>query len=659
MPRSIAVTTLTTLTTLLSLSLGCDDAIVANGVGEPVVVTIGVDGGDVELQNGDVTFTLSVPALALAEETELTLQQVDIQGIDGEAAVRFSPDGLTFVRAALLTFEPAPSGDVVVGLAFTEGDTDAELVFTTPTADGVSMPIEHFSDAAAVDAEAARQLLGEEDGDAAAAVDLRESIALGLGETLRRVVEPAAEGSASTTERWRFAVFQLDQWHADVLRAAVGDLPGSIRDPETLDAAFERVTEVVDVAGLNLLSQLQEPRCQEPGDEIGSLEDWIRVPFGLVADLNGRGVAAAFAAPCVFVELTVDGDETLQATDTEVVLDLNLQLVFDGNRREPMDFTLYSLDATGATGPEEFTSRDGRAPGLVFTRPPAGPTRPRAVTITVNVATGDTQLGTLLQPPPFVFVAAEAMTATATATPSTISQPGGTSEVCVTVDASGEVVADFSMRVTTSGPGSIPGGELTTPGNQLCATFTAPTPLPQTNATATVDASVTVDGAVMLASVEIGVEAAGLVGSTLSGTMSVEGTVSSTGEVDNFSGFLRVEIAPDDTVTILDGTGSALNNTVLCDRFGVVFTDGPGLVRYVDPFPATDFIRANSIFAFKDLGLDCLVVVQITTITLEDGQVVNGAGGTNGTGRLAAITFDGTFVADGITTVVTGSLLPE
>ena len=110
-------------------------------------------------------------------------------------------------------------------------------------------------------------------------------------------------------------LFELDELLANGSRTllaftsfyAIFCLPGSIRDPETLDAAFERVTEVVDVAGLNLLSQLQEPRCQEPGDEIGSLEDWIRVPFGLVADLNGRGVAAAFAAPCVVVELTVDG----------------------------------------------------------------------------------------------------------------------------------------------------------------------------------------------------------------------------------------------------------------------------------------------------------------------------------------------------------------
>ena len=167
----------------LSLSLGCDAAIVANGAGERVVATIGIDGGDIELNNGDVRCTLSVPALSLSEDTEITLQQVDIQGIDGEAAVRFSPDGLKFARAGLLTFEPAPIGDVVVGLAFSEGDTDADLVFTTPTDDGMSMPIEHFSHAAAVDAEAARQLLGEEDGDAATAVDVKESIALGLGES--------------------------------------------------------------------------------------------------------------------------------------------------------------------------------------------------------------------------------------------------------------------------------------------------------------------------------------------------------------------------------------------------------------------------------------------------------------------------------------------
>lgn len=148
------------------------------------------------------------------------------------------------------------------------------------------------------------------------------------------------------------------------------------------------------------------------------------------------------------------------------------------------------------------------------------------------------------------------------------------------------------------------------------------------------------------------------VGSTLSGTIRIVGTVNSTGEVDNFSGFVRLRIAPDDNVTILDGTASALNKTFLCNSFpGVVFTDGPGSVRYLVPFPGRFPIGTFGAFLFKEPGLGCLVNVGIQSLTLADGRRISS--GTNGTGKLAAINVSGTFLINGVTTVITGDLLPE
>src|SRR6188768_972476 len=90
----------------------------ATAIGEPAVATLGVDGGDVVLEGVGGAMTLTIPELALATDTEITLQEVDVAGVEGERAVRFSPDGLVFARAALLAFAPAPAGDVIVGLAF-------------------------------------------------------------------------------------------------------------------------------------------------------------------------------------------------------------------------------------------------------------------------------------------------------------------------------------------------------------------------------------------------------------------------------------------------------------------------------------------------------------------------------------------------------------
>lgn len=112
--------------------------------------TIGPDGGTVAVTRGTTTFTLTVPAGALAAATEITLTPVTrLTGLPlsgTAAAVRFAPEGLAFATPATLRIDGAPRGTLV---GFDATSTGASFDVLRARRDGrrAEIAVEHFSTA--------------------------------------------------------------------------------------------------------------------------------------------------------------------------------------------------------------------------------------------------------------------------------------------------------------------------------------------------------------------------------------------------------------------------------------------------------------------------------------------------------------------------------
>lgn len=150
------------LITVIALASGCS----ADGTGpggelppdEEVSAMVYSTGGSLTTTGSNgVRYTLTVPAAAIQDSVRITMTPVAAtEGVLAEAGlqagVQFAPDGLTFVRPAILTIEFPPGASIAGAAAFhASGDgADPNLVPGGAENRTVSIPLSHFSTAGVV-----------------------------------------------------------------------------------------------------------------------------------------------------------------------------------------------------------------------------------------------------------------------------------------------------------------------------------------------------------------------------------------------------------------------------------------------------------------------------------------------------------------------------
>lgn len=128
------------------LLVGCGDggSHSARDAGSPEATLIGAQGGIVAA--GDITLT--IPAGALATDTEITLKVVPKYAEALVAVGQFGPDGLVFAKPATLAIKAASTlapADHTLVIGLDEGGTFTPVDGSTSQNDVVSAPIEHFT----------------------------------------------------------------------------------------------------------------------------------------------------------------------------------------------------------------------------------------------------------------------------------------------------------------------------------------------------------------------------------------------------------------------------------------------------------------------------------------------------------------------------------
>ncbi|MEO1036766.1 MAG: PKD domain-containing protein [Pseudomonadota bacterium] len=192
-----------------------DDSIASTG-------TVSAEGGEIVLDDGSGNrFTLSIPAGALAEDTEIRLSRLASAsalppGTQLLAGVGLSPEGTEFAEAALLTIELPPSARTgLPAIASVSNDDGSEFALATLEGDDIRaaslidetvvVRVPHFSVAATIETSAAATL-----------------------------PPPPASASAETRNRHRIAVRV-----AEIFAIPVDQNPPSIFDDPTIVAALD------------------------------------------------------------------------------------------------------------------------------------------------------------------------------------------------------------------------------------------------------------------------------------------------------------------------------------------------------------------------------------------------------------------------------------
>jgi|GEM_PF-3016298 len=491
MPSRTA-TLLATLVTATLSALSCVPAPVGQtSLGAPVTATLDGSGGTITVSAGGHTMVLDVPAGALAEATTISVEPVELPGLKGAPAVRFSPDGLRFALPATLIVSPAPEGQVLIGLTFSAGSTVGELAFTSPVeGGGVSIPIAHFSSAAVARREALRARMSAEDQALVDAVgDQTEAAALGLGDRLRRVIEPAVARAGGSVARLASASAVLGSWQAAVQALDIGAEPTAVRGAETFTSASTRLQASLLTTAQTLTAAFHQPLCSDPANEVHTVSDWLVLRALTSSVVQLMGGEPPSQAQCAHYEIVVDGDPVLAAGDPNLSLDVGFDLVATTGQRERTGHVRFSFGVTGADSPGVIDSITGTAEALRFSRPMTDP-RPHAIVVTVDADSEDARKWGL-DVAPVVFIASEPMAAVATATPSTIGADS-TAQICVTATASGAAVSRFSARFTAD-VGDVERQLFLTTTGSLCAGYRAPSTL--VGDRATIEVAVTIDGA--------------------------------------------------------------------------------------------------------------------------------------------------------------------
>jgi hypothetical protein len=183
---------------------------------------IGPEGGSLSVTAADGTrMTLDVPAEALISRQKITM--TPLSGLSGSPVplaygVHFEPSGLTLLRTATLTIQPAAPlpADQVAGFGYTAGGDEFHLQPVKGDGSALALAVRHFSGAgvARADAGARRDLAGAHAPSGAGdAADQAAAANLGLQPWLEAMYWNAIALSASR-DTFPVAMQELDQFTA-------------------------------------------------------------------------------------------------------------------------------------------------------------------------------------------------------------------------------------------------------------------------------------------------------------------------------------------------------------------------------------------------------------------------------------------------------------
>ncbi len=447
--------------------------------GEPVAV--GSAGGRVELTHDGVTFVLNVPAHALADSVEISLQPVRITELPDAVAVELQPAGTRFEVPATLVISPDPSATPLVSLLFEANTPELEVDLAVVAKGSARMFVPHFSTAGVAGAAQASAFLPSEIAELTAAANSTDPGALAglaMGRMFQRVVAPLLPNASQNAPSFLRAERTFAEWSGIISIADFAvDEPHTLGGTQTVEELAGQTTTQLITAGTTVLQRITRPRCDASAGDVSAPRSWVSVPIEV-------SVAIAFLAPdapvvdlCVDYQLTIDGATTMTATTTSIATTSRLLLTAPTGTPEKVaaDFSFVATGAEGPPGP--IASPDGVAT-QTFTRV-VGDNRPRAVTIVVSAVTDDSELATIPPPKPATLIVVEDGTsASLSATPNMLTSAAQTALVCASATADNQPAQVRADVDVISGGGTLSLAVPTPDGLQTCATYTPPIPLP-------------------------------------------------------------------------------------------------------------------------------------------------------------------------------------
>lgn len=327
-------------------------AAVTNGYEDAVVGPLVVDG---------VTYTLVVPAVALEEGVEITMEPVVL--VDAPftrfGAVRFGPAGLEFRVPATLVVEGVPQDAPLASALLDDDGAEGVLTFAANDEGTVRAAIPHFSVASIVDAGTTRAAIAAA-GLAAVPFD-PQAAASALTRALNDIVLPAVDGAGDSLQAFVLAQRLLAEWNAAVQVRGLQTSPFSGLGGETFGQAGADAVDRLVVEGQGLVADLQQPVCRDGSGQLHHPFDWFGA-LGHAASslrlLGGDAAAPSEYAPC----LTLAFAPAVSTQGAALPDSQRFVQVFVGiEATTPTGFTApvagsYLLEVEGAAGIDGATS---------------------------------------------------------------------------------------------------------------------------------------------------------------------------------------------------------------------------------------------------------------------------------------------------------------
>lgn len=342
------------------------------------VATVGPEGGAVTATGADgAEYSLSIPADALIEETEISLTpiiSIDDLPMSGGfvAGVHFEPSGLELFRTATLTVtlpaSPAVGAEeLLAGFIYDDGGDNLALALADTTGNSFSLPIDHFSGGG---------------GGAANPADLAATSTQGSANAFIAQLMSAIQ--AEDTDE---AESVLRQWYEARVRPR---LQGAVSNDDALDRALQDYRRWLNAEGaipLNidvgaLLSESQNlaaaafreaiARANDLCERNSSFDDaeealrWQRRAESVlernVLEQNAIDIGTVLNELCVQVVIESTSFPQSPVVDQPALLEVVFGFSFsDGPTELSANMVAFVL-TTGATpaGATEFTDENGR-----------------------------------------------------------------------------------------------------------------------------------------------------------------------------------------------------------------------------------------------------------------------------------------------------------
>lgn len=320
---------------------------------------------------GGVTFTLVVPAVAIAAGVEITMTPVSLGGAPFQdyGALRFGPSGTTFRVPATLVAQGLP--DVPVASAVLDDNGLGAVLTFVPSQGGVARaPVEHFSLVGIINA-------GATAGDIAAAglasvPSDSISAAPALATALDVTVLPAITGAGNSLFALVRAGRILAEWQAAAQGRGLASSPFSALGGRTFGQAGADAATLLVTEGLRVMADLSRPNCVDRTGALNHPYEWFGAlahVVSLVRDIGGNPVMPNGFAPCLALSFP---EEVRTQSGTIGSMQRFVQVFVALDATTPTGFTgpmkgSFVLDAGGATGQtgDNPVFFDAASPGLM------------------------------------------------------------------------------------------------------------------------------------------------------------------------------------------------------------------------------------------------------------------------------------------------------